>query len=492
MRHMDRPTRAFVPILWRQIVVLAVVVLALLAAALAGALTSGRESHFAIFVGFCTYLLLVSLPVLGRASALGVFHPLVFYVLWTGLGSLLRGEVALAVSGLGMHVALGNMTQHELDLAVSKAFFVEALALIGLYAGYSAVRHFSVPRWRGIVPGVVLGPFAAAWQVLPVVSLVSLAEKAGGLDKLLLQRGVSSDQRLAAVIGEHWHFLASVGFVAPLYWLAARPQASRSPGFWLVTAIALASSFAATGSRSDVVVPLIMLGIVWSLRVGRIPYRMVVIGVLTVVLVVGFLGSFRVATRGANSLSSLEFDGDLSTSMSQGIAELGSGATSNNGAIAVMARVPDQVGHLWGRSYASIPFIFVPSAVWPDKPKAVGKLNAELVYERPLTGIPVGPVGEAYWNFSYPGPVLLFFLFGLALRWVRDFYVRNHGQPLVVSAFAMTLLLFAFGSNELYNYVHGLVPLLVFHLFASVAGRRLAFHSVRDGRRLSQIGRQGA
>jgi len=434
------------------------------AATLPFALTAGDASRLILYLAFFAYLCVLALPFLLRQWTPSIFHPLVFYVIWVGVQGLLRGSMVLPVTGLDYHRTLSGPAAGDLDLLVATSFLLEAVAILSLYAGYVMaprfrVRQFAVPKpqWLALK--------SAFWVGIAGLGLFALATIGGGLDQVLMQRGIASDQRIAAQVGGHWGYLAGIGVVAPLVWLACDRRAVRSPLFWGVVLVALAIKFASTGSRGGTIGPLIMIGAIYVLQHRVVPYRAVLVGVLVSLVLIGGLGQYRHATMQAKTFDQISVEGGPLGWMSTAVEEMQLGAGENSGQLAVLGRVPQDVSHLWGESYLSIPFIFIPSAVWGEKPDAAGKLTAARIYGNPLNAIPPGPVGEAYWNFSYPGVVMVFLFYGVLLKLVAGVYQANPGHPLVLIAFIYILFIMKPHSPSVYGFFHALVPALV--IFAS-------------------------
>ena len=61
--------------------------------------------------------------------------------------------------------------------------------------------------------------------------------------------------------------------------------------------------------------------------------------------------------------------------------------------------------------------------------------------------------------------MLAFLLLGFALRLAASFYRANPQHPLIVSIYLYVLMNFAPGSDQFYNFVHALVPVIGFYLF---------------------------
>lgn len=434
---------------------------------------SEEGSHPLLFGSFIIYVLTLSLPLsrvfLGTPA---LFHPLFFYATWIGLRSLLTGEAVLGATGLEFHRALGGMSGTELQFIAARSFLLEALALICLYAGYGMLRNIRVRTLRPTGTPRRFYTAAALWMILPAIGVLMLVMEAGGLGSLLMQRGLPSDQRISAEIGGHWSFLAGTGSIVPVVWLAFDRTAARRPLFWAFALYAAIMVFAATGSRSDAIMPFITIALMWALRNRDIPYKSLWMAAVVAVVAVGMLGEFRAATRGIDRLADVQYQAEIWSGAKSGYEELIRRSTTNNGQIAILGSVPEQIDHLYGKSYLSIPFVIIPSAIWPwETPDAAGKLNAKLVYGTPLGGIPAGNVGEAYWNFSYPGVVLIYLAFGGLLRLLASIYKANSNHALVATVYLYTLTSLSPGSNAIYNFAHSLAPVVAFFVFLILTER---------------------
>lgn len=430
-------------------------------------LFSNEGAHPALYCAFVIYVLALSLPLSKsflRTPAL--FHPLFFYATWMGLRSLLTGDAVLGAVGLEYHSALLGKSSTELDYVAARSFLLEALALAAMYLGYCALPTIEVTSLKKVGFPKKLPIAAALWMLLPLAAALVLIQETGGLGNLILQRGIASDQRISAELGGHWNYLAGVGTVVPIVWLAFDRRATRRWDFWALALLAACLVFIATGSRSSAIMPFITIALMWALRNQTIPYRALSISAVIAIVLVGLLGEFRTATREIDHLDNTEFQFEVWSGAQSGYNELIERKTTNNGQLAILGNVPDRVDYLFGESYLSIPFIVIPRAIYPSEtPDAAGKLNATRIYDKPLSGIPAGIVGEAYWNFSYFGIILSFALFGVLLRFASSIYKKNSDHALVISIYLYTLTKFSPGSNAVFNFVHALIPVILFFSF---------------------------
>lgn len=440
-------------------------------------LERGDPTLLPVYLGFTCYLIALAMIFMLPGFHPSIFHPLVFFVLWIGVKGLLTGHAAVAATGIEAH---NSPLVHGLGLnsVLAVSFLLEALALLSLYVGYALAPRLKMPTLK---PPVTqgLGWKSVFWAGISGIGVIMMLRHAGSIEVLLFQRGIASTDRITTSIGGHWVWLASISTIVPAFWLTCDENAHKRPLFWAVVASAMAFKFLTTGSRGGTAIVLVYIVFIWTLRHKRVSYTSLLTGILAVLALVGLLGEFRAATQqlSGKNLSQVSLQSDFWEAASSTIEEMGYGYGKNSGQIAILATVPEQVRHLWGESYLSMPFVFVPSALYENKPRAGGKLVSDLIYNRPLTGIPPGAVGEAYWNFSYPGVLFVFVLYGALLKQLSALFLRNAGHPLVISALLLTLLQLPLQSSQFYDYFQSLVPLFAIYGLSRI---RLTFFKPRN------------
>jgi hypothetical protein len=98
----------------------------------------------------------------------------------------------------------------------------------------------------------------------------------------------------------------------------------------------------------------------------------------------------------------------------------------------VLSMTPSKVPFWKGETYESIPFMFIPRALWPDKPSRhfwnkYGRVYGVLDNEDYQTSVGVSYLAEAYMNFGFSGmylvAVIIGFLFALVER--SAFFILN-------------------------------------------------------------------
>lgn len=434
--------------------------------------SGGDPGMVPVYLALLIYLGALAVPLLLYRPDWGLFHPLLFAVLWWGLMREVLPRLGLYGSGLEQHRALLGWGRAELNALVVESLLLETLALLSMYFGFLAAPRmrrasFSVqtgrPRWIG-----------AKMLLLAAVSgiaLIRLIREAGGLGALLLQRGLAADETVLAQLGGHWAFLVGVLQTGCLVWLALRPAVWRSPLFLGFFAAGLFMTFAATGSRGAVLVPMLAALAIWCLHYRRIPYGALAVAAFAAIAAVGILGEFRTETRGAKSFDEVQVEGGVAAGLEKGLEVIGSRAEEIAGIYGVLGKVPHSVDLLLGESYLSVLAIPVPRALWPGKPDAAGRINAIRVFSEPLNAIPPGNMGEAYWNFHLPGVVLVFMAWGMFLKWLAVLYRDQPRNVAVLVFFALTLFYLQPNSVAVYKWLQAVVPATA--ILAFLCGLRL-------------------
>ncbi len=442
--------------LWLILAILLIAVASLVSSALAG------DFQIAVALGFAVYAFTVSLALFLRDPSLGWFHPLIFMALWWGIVRYVLPLIPVLFYGLDHHLALVGATQSELNEIAGIGFLLSSLGLLAFYAGYFLTRPVSLPQVNLQAPSF---PFVTT-LVLVAISLAAtalLAREAGGLGNLMLQRGIRIELRIEEQLGgRHWHFLAGLAPLGCLFWLSFNPGIWKHPGFLALFAISLATVFVTTGSRSSVILPVIMAGSIWSLNQRRLPILTAFLIAGLALTFIGVGGQFRTLSRDASSVETIEVDTSPLAQIERGVKNVFRYGGEVDGLFAIIGRVPDQVEFLYGESYLSLLFIPVPSVLLPfEKPRAGGQITATRLFGMPNSGVPPGNIGEAYFNFHLPGVVLVMFLFGALMRTFAYAYSASGQRPFDCLFYVFTLFTLQPNTTALYDWVQGVGVIFV-------------------------------
>jgi len=277
------------------------------------------------------------------------------------------------------------------------------------------------------------------------------------------------------------HLLVLIGLLPYLLalWFAARPCILRRPWFAALFVAALFTQFASTGSRSNLIMPIVLILATWMLIHHRIPALRVALLGFFVIFIFGLLGELRRSSLYNAGLVDIELMTEFNLkSAADSTTKDRARLNEVSGQIAVMHAVPDSVPHLYGTSYVSALAFFVPRTIWPNKPRGGGAHVGAMIYSEMSstsdytgTGYPLGGAAEAYWNFGVPGVMLVYVLFGLLRRIVMDSFLRRPGDPFraLVLLVSMTVLVDA-SSDSIVKFLQVLALIYLSWLFVRRSG----------------------
>jgi hypothetical protein len=369
----------------------------------------------------------------------GWLHPLILSSMIGIATELIKNPLALLdpVSTLGERTIQAHALLSGDALLVAQ-IETEFWTLLGLGITYAAFSQFqyrvkSKPLRTKTVPngtkfaGIYLCFFAAALLLITGSGGVSSHMEALAFGRY---RAISDEGILLVPIT----FLPSLCSL----WYLYRPETIRNPLFLVAFGIAVLLQFVALGSRSGLFSSAIVLLLAWMFVHCRVPaVRLFVIG-LSAILLLGFLGQVR-----SSGLSGDVDWGDLSgLQVEQAIQENQTEIALRrfrSGPEAIAARVPERVAYRYGETYIGGLLFFVPRSVWEEKPRGPGPTVMALLFEGRSTvqgyqggGQPAGGAGEAYFNFGYPGMIIIFMLFGLFLKAMTALAIARP-TPLVIT-----------------------------------------------------------
>lgn len=429
--------------------------------------SSGSPNIHLVYLCLLVKTALLFAPFLiARTKEWGWFHPLVFVGLWLFVRQVLPRS-RLFINGLSAHEALPGYTEASLNLLVAYGLGLQALGLLVAYLGYATAPQLKVPSFsfgnpsRPLLKTILIG-------VLACLAFYRIVSAVGGIGSLILLRGAGLVGRTKAIGGGHWTILVEQLANACLIWHAVDKRAMKRVSFWTLFVLSLALIFGSTGSRSGVIIPVLLLVVIWSLRQKRIPFKSVGIAAVVGVFLIGFLGEFR-GDRTLADQSIVESISDVSTSfvggVTRGVEVFTHYSGSAEGMYPILARVPEEENLLLGKSYVSLFVLPIPRAIWLNKPEAAGTLTGEVFFGNPGRGVPPGSVGEAYWNFHIPGVIAVFLLWGWFLRWIGRVYLKNRESGVTTAFYAVTLIIAKPFTSALYEWMLTIIPMILLALF---------------------------
>lgn len=433
-----------------------------------------RVDLLLVFGSLVLYLGVLLAPIIFYQPGWGIFHPLVFTVLWAGLFKEFLRRIPLYAYGLEYHEALPGYVSEELSWVLAKSLLLSSLGFVALYVGYLLGARPPVPLLK-MGPPRFLFLKTLLIAAIATTALWVLARYAGGIERLVFQRALPDEYRVIQAIGGHWHVLAGILTPACLLWLALKPRVVVRPHFVALLLLSLAIGYITTGSRSAVITPLIFVVIIWSLQRRKLPYGAVAALALAGIVGLGVMGQLRYSMYSVESLNEVELAG-VRSGFQAGLETLVSYSGQYSGQLGIAAKVPGEVDLLYGASYLAIPAAPIPRALWPGKPMAGGRITAERIFEYGDSSIamPPGMIGEAYFNFHLPGVLLVMGCYGIFLRWLADLVRKNARMGWILAFYPLTLFTLRPASDPIYVWLHSMVPFLFVLVFFCGFPRRRA------------------
>lgn len=485
-------TRTDVPRIFQLLVVLYVILTGeipeALQAALFGLTGGGQEAFSAAFISSVAVDMarLAPLFILAR-HPLGILHPLIITILiWPlllSVPSVVQEFGGVGGLFLGLPVSppyyrgLSWLLIEDIWWATAAYNMLQFLALISIYAGFSLShgKPAQAPAAQGRVFNTIdLRRLLVILIGLNIAILLAFITLRGGLESHLadLSRGrFRSLAGLGPLIA-----IFDIGVLALIIWIAARPEDVRTPLFLLCVAAVAASQFISNGSRSGTLTVFMIVGLSWSLRTRRIPWRLAVIMAPLIFMLLGFLAVVRTSGLSNQSATEALARADTSRVLMQVQEEIKI-RQSLSGAIPVIAdgfRVTG--GPLLGESYLAAIFAAVPRSIWEEKPRGPGSLYAQhfLGEVREGTAVPIGPIAEAYWNFGILGVIILHLFYGFLLRIAHDLYVKDQRNPFVVCLFIIFATRFHVSTDSLVPFQQHILLFIIIYLLARLTARSAA------------------
>jgi len=142
-----------------------------------------------------------------------------------------------------------------------------------------------------------------------------------------------------------------------------------------------------------------------------------------------------------------DLDRERDRDLAQGLARAGDSSLET-----VLSMTPSVVPYWNGETYETIPFMFIPRFLWPEKPSRsfwnkYGHLYGILSDDDNDTSVGVGVLAEAYMNYGYTGLYLFCFLFAFFINLVERLSVYFLGGPTLVSFLVFLIPIMPYSSD---------------------------------------------
>jgi len=424
-------------------------------------------------------LLLVPVLVLAR-HPLGILHPLILaVVLWPLLNAVPRvieeyGGWSGVLVGMPLEtpffVGLRSNDAATVWIAIAKYNLVQILSLICTYFGFwffrgsrSFSRILPVQRNTRALRTILLGLVATSMLILAAYLYFR-----GGLGAHLTALGRGRFRELA---GDGPIMVATdLGAVAMFVWVAARPGDVKSPAFLASLGIVVFAQFVSNGSRGSALAVLLVVGLVWSIRRQRVPWKIALLLLPFMFVSLGLLGAIRTSGwYGSHAGEAFATTGwTESVEIAQQEIQERRAMSAHVPVIERGFEVTD--GPLYGQTYISALAAWIPRTLWENKPRGTGSVYAQrfLGESSEGAGIPVGPQAEMYWNFGLPGVILISIIYGVLIRGVHHFCWRRYPDPFAIVFLVIFLANFNMGTKGLIAFEQQTVLLFVCYVIISI------------------------
>lgn len=398
-------------------------------------------------------------PVLVRSFRKGadIFEP-IHVIGWTYTLCYVIAPLLMVTLDIWMCPHIGDRYE-----SLSRALFYTLLGVLMLYLGYwsrAGVRLAAIAPSPRPVTVRRIQTFALVYGVVGLVCYFAFMYLAGGLSNFY------------ANVGWRVNFFSSRGYLlwgailllpAIALWFSALLHKGKTASivsrflfllFFAVTVIL----FLILANRTRVVILFLLPVMIYHYMRSPISMRAVFIPVLSLFLVVaGPLHWFRIAPESVRTDPGLfaEFIYERLPTMLESVP-------TNLGYVeilmAILERFPEDVDYQWGKTYAAFLFSPIPRFLIPEiKPYGGGVIVTQTIFpelevpnpEHPLenrfasSGVVPTLVGELYLNFSLPGVIAGMFVYGVLLRFLYAYLLRNRkniGLILIFSFVSSTLI----------------------------------------------------
>jgi hypothetical protein len=426
-------------------------------------LKGGAGDAFVIaMIARTAFDLLLIVPVLFLSRhQLGILHPLILAVVVWPLISTMPAVVRDLGGWAGVLAAspvetpyfrgLPGRPPSVIWLAMAKFDSIRILGLLCTYAGFF-VTMGAPDLTRRPIPlrnPVSIRAVMIALIALSTFLLLFFVRSRGGINEHLTSLGAGRFRELSQfgiII-----VAIQIGAIALWIWIAAMPSDIKSPLFLAAMAAVIAAAFISNGSRSAALSVPLTVGIIWSLRTHKIPWKIALLLIPVMFVAIGLLGAIRTSSWSGSTAGQEFAKAGWQKSFEKAQEEIAS-RQADSADVPVVER--GQIltdGPLLGSSYAAAVVAFIPRPLWKNKPRGVGSLYARLFLGGSFEGatIPLTAETEMYWNFGIAGVVLMSFIYGLLLRAVYFFYWRRYPDPFAIVFYVLFITMFKFSSNVL-------------------------------------------
>ena len=429
-----------------------------------GNVTYGVSTNLLAVLAMWFHLSMVVLPFIAYQKTFGYAHPLIIVNGYSLLNILIR-KTGFFTQGISSHIALPGLGPDATQNVVSYGIFVFGLSLLCIYIGYYFGPSIKAPR----LP-VASKPSKLFWWVFAgtvgcsCVVMGIYVLRFGGINQVfnIMAKGASARMAMEDFSGLGQYFVPVQGACAMLLvCICWKKKIIWNPVFIGTALMVLSFPWLLTGKRSSLLFWVIQFSIGWVLRNQKLPViRLALLGTVAFVLF-GIMGLFRQSNQ-TGAQSTWDFLHDLSTGslIETTMDELERRSGDESLYYAVVGRVPGDVPFRYGQTYLENIYRFIPRFIWKSKPRGID-VQANRAFVGGNWGMPVGAVGEAYWNGHIPAVIIVFFLMGMFYRWLANVVMRYPYSPAILALYIISAFSFGPGQGDFRAWIQSFVPAVI-------------------------------
>ncbi len=335
----------------------------------------------------------------------------------------------------------GAMTRAMLVMAI---FF--AMVLVGYRLPVSRQLAERASRWGTGMQALDVRWVIGAFLVIGLMGEALIFGKLGGLGTAFRQLGTQGN------LAVEFTYLVILNFytAALVLWACFHPPTHSRAKVGLGIAVAqLAVFYALLGSRTLVLIPILLMLLAWNETHKPIRPRVLVATATAAIL-------FSSAYLSVRESSRTESFGSVIVNVPKYAVDFRAILSSSpvyDQLFVAVEHVPERSGYRYGGEFGQGLLGTVPRVVYPGKPESTDVSFRKLIWgDRFLAGRPISAAGEFYRDFGWIGVVVGSLLFGVVTRVLTGLRARAgpaDGRALRAAVFVVGLVLlyqFAIGS----------------------------------------------
>ncbi len=415
-----------------------------------------------------------SIPLIFSFKTSGFLHPLVLTSALALANMIVKTSGTLAY-GLDFHVGLPGHSAKSLARLVTYINVLGMISFFAKYAGFVVFGPGKFPLFKfSKKPNALFLPLLLLWLALGLTCLAFLVTASGGISYQLKNMHLGEQNRVytgdTSLFGTFAVIIQSCVIIPTLY-AVFRKNGHKSPIFFALVICTFLMVYMTSGRRSSILVPTYLGFAVWIYKERKLPIVRILLMAFLMFLFLAAGRIFRTANQNSSTRVNMNFLKGYSVS---DLAEVAMGELTERGGNSsavypIVEMVPRRVNYNYFQSYMENFYRFVPRAFWPDKPEGIGITCSEVFFNRyNAGGVPPGAMGEAYWSLGIFGVVIVFFLFGMVLRFCSNMFQDNVTSTGMVVIYLLTLVRLGPDQISFRVWIFTMVPLLLFAFAANL------------------------